>query len=201
MHFTNVKKALQDHGFSVSAFPTAAEAATYLNRQIDQTSVGFGGSVTLEQLGLFESLSKHNDVLSHWHLREGMDARTEHKLALLTDVYLCSANALSETGIIIIIDGAGNRAASCLYGHEKVYFIVGRNKIVPTYEDAVDRARNVAAPKNSQRLNRKTPCAVNGDHCYDCKSKDRICCGMVVLWRCMMRNEIEVVLIDEDLGF
>ena len=113
----------------------------------------------------------------------------------------CSVNGLAETGELINIDGSGNRVASTLYGHEKVYLVIGRNKLAPTYDEALWRARNIAAPKNAQRMGRKTPCAVKGDRCYDCKSPDRICRGLVVLWEAMMGMEMEVVLVDEDLGY
>ena len=116
-------------------------------------------------------------------------------------VYITSVNGLAETGELINIDGAGNRVAGTLFGHEKVYFVVGRNKLAPTYDQALWRARNIAAPKNAQRLKCKTPCAVKGDRCYDCKSPDRICRGLVVLWEAMMGMEMEVVLVDEDLGY
>lgn len=201
MDFSNVKQALVRNHFAVSVFDTAEEASDYLNREIDKTTVGLGGSVTLEQMKLFESLSTHNKVLSHWHLPTGMDARSEQKEAMLTEIYICSVNAISEDGTIVNIDGAGNRIASSIYGHEKVYFVVGRNKVVPTFEDAVYRARNIAAPKNAQRLKKRTPCAINADKCYNCKSPDRICRAMTILWQCVMRNEIEVVLVDEDMGF
>ena len=88
-----------------------------------------------------------------------------------------------------------------LYGHKKVYLVVGRNKLAPTYDEALWRARNIAGPRNAQRLGAKTPCAVKGDRCYDCKSPGRICRALVVLWRCMMNSDMEVVLIDEDLGY
>ena len=77
---------------------------------------------------------------------------------------------------------------------------VGRNKLAPTYDEALWRARNIAAPKNAQRLGKKTPCAVNGDRCYDCKSPERICRSLVVLWGPSMSLDTEIVLVDEDLG-
>ena len=120
---------------------------------------------------------------------------------MTADMYITSVNGMAETGELINIDGNGNRVASSLYGHKKVWFIVGRNKLAPTYEEALWRARNIAAPKNAQRLGRKTPCAVHGDRCYDCKSPERICRGMVVLWEAVANMEMEVVLIDQDLGY
>ena len=116
-------------------------------------------------------------------------------------MYLTSVNGLAETGEIINIDGAGNRVASTLYGHEKVYYIVGKNKLAETYDDALWRARNIASPKNARKLGRNTLGAINADKCYDCKSPDRICRGLVVMWEPMMNMEAEVILIDEELGF
>ena len=193
--FDTVKKNLEARGFSVRTFATAAEAAAYLNEAIDGKTVGFGGSVTLQDMGLYELLGSHNEV--HWHWVNGQE---ERKTAMGTQVYLSSANGLAETGEIINIDGSGNRVASTLYGHENVYLVIGRNKLAPTYDEALWRARNIASPKNAQRLGRKTPCAVKGDRCYDCKSPDRICRGLVVLWGAMMGMETEVILVDEDLG-
>lgn len=195
MAFETVKKNLKARGFSVSTFSTAAEAAAYLDAGIDGTTVGIGGSMTVQQMGLHEKLAAHNEV--HWHWTDGPDARAK---AAHADVYITSANGLTENGEVINIDGAGNRVASTLYGHKRVYFIIGRNKLAPTYDEALWRARNIAAPKNAQRLGKKTPCAVKGDRCYDCKSPDRICRGLVVLWGPSMGVETEIVLVDEDLG-
>lgn len=201
MDFTKVKSALEARGFKVSAFPSAAEAAQYLNGQIDGVSVSFGGSVTLEQMGLFESLGQHNEVLSHWHVPAGKDPAGIRAKAMTTEVYLTSANGLAETGEIVNIDGTGNRVSGMLFGHKKVYFVVGRNKLAPDYDGALWRARNIAAPKNAQRLGTRTPCAARGDRCYDCKSPQRICRGLVVLWEAMKGCETEVVLVDEELGY
>lgn len=201
MDFTKVKAALEARRFKVSAFAAAADAAAYLNEQIDMATVSSGGSITLEQMGLLESLAKHNEIVSHWHVPEGANADEYRIKAMMTDIYLTSVNGLAETGEIINIDGTGNRVASTLFGHKKVYFVVGRNKIAPTYDEALWRARNIAAPKNAQRLGVKTPCAVKGDRCYDCKSPERICRGLTVLWDAMKSCDMEVVLIDEDLGY
>lgn len=198
MDFTKVSENLKARGYAVQCFATAREAADYLNGAIDGVSVGFGGSMTLEQVGLFERLSGHNRAL--WHWREGT-AEDPRKEALTADVYVTSVNGMDEDGDLINIDGAGNRVAATLFGHRKVYFVVGRNKLAPTYEEALWRARNISAPKNAQRLQRKTPCAAKGDKCYDCKSPERICRGLVVLWKPMMGMEAEVVLVDEDLGY
>ena len=95
----------------------------------------------------------------------------------------------------------GNRAASSLYGHKKVYFVAGKNKVSPDFQSALHRLRNVVAPKNAQRLGRKTPCAAKGDRCYNCNSPERICRGLVVHYRKMNSMDMEVVLIDQELGY
>ena len=194
--FDTVKKNLEDRGYAVEVFASGAEAAAYLDGAVDGKSVGFGGSMTLDQLGLYDALGKHNTVVWHWK----QDAGPARREGMFTDVYLSSAYGLAETGEIVNIDGNGNRVAATLFGHEKVYLVIGRNKLAPTYEEALWRARNIASPKNAQRLGKKTPCAVKGDRCYDCKSPDRICRGLVTLWGPMMGMETEILLVDEDLG-
>ena len=122
------------------------------------------------------------------------------KNAMTTEVYLSSVNGLAETGEMVNIDGMGNRLAGTLFGHKRLYYVVGRNKLAGTYEEAVWRARNVAAPRRAQQMNKKTPCAVKADRCYDCKSPDRVCRGMTTIWGRMMGQKAEVILIDEDFG-
>ena len=186
---------LERRGYQVRRFATGREAADYLDGQIDQTTVSMGGSVTLQELDLYDRLAAHNWVCWHW---KGGSLEE----AAQTQVYLSSVNGLAETGELINIDGTGNRVASTIFGHQEVYFIVGSNKIAPDYDAALWRARNVASPKNAQRLGKKTPCAAMGDRCYDCKSPERICRALVVLWEKPTGIErAEVVLVDEPLGF
>ena len=200
MPFENLKKQLEANGFTVSVFASGEDAASYLNREIDGKTVGMGGSMTITGLGLKESLGSHNTLYSHG-FTPGDPAEVQ-KLAADAEIYLLSANAIAEdTGEILNIDGTGNRAASTHYGHKKVYFVIGENKIAPDYEKALWRARNIAAPKNAQRIGVKTPCAVKGDKCYDCSSPQRICNALVVLWRKPKAFEAEVVVVGEALGY
>lgn len=188
-------KNLAKRGFVVHCFDTAQQAADYLDSQIDQTTVSFGGSITVQQMDLYPRLAAHNKAIWHW---EGGD----QKEAMNTDTYITSVNGLAETGELINIDGTGNRVASTLFGHRRVYFVVGINKLAPDYDAALWRARNIAAPKNAQRLGRKTPCAVRGDRCYDCQSPERVCRGLTVLWGPMMGTQVtEVLLINQELGY
>lgn len=193
--FSKVEKNLRKRGYTVTVCETKEEAAAYLNGAIDGVSVAFGGSRTLDQMGLYDMLKSHNQVL--WHWKDGAGALPE---AMQTEVYVSSVNAMAETGESVNIDGNGNRVAATLFGHKKVYLVVGANKLVETLEDAVWRARNVAGPMRAQQMGKKTPCALKADRCYDCKSPERICRGMVVLMGPMMNAATEVVLVKEELG-
>lgn len=196
--FSAVEQRLRERGYQVQCFPTAQAAADYLVQQLTgAASVGMGGSVTLHQLGLYDRLTPHTQVF--WHQRDE-DGAAARQAAMTAQVYLCSVNALARTGEIVNIDGTGNRTAATMYGHKKVIFAVGRNKLTDSAEAALHRARNVAGPKNARRLGKKTPCALQAERCYDCRSPERICRGLTVLWSPMTGMEAEVVLIDEDLG-
>lgn len=200
MNFDHLREKLEKNGFTVSVFATGEEAAAYLNEQIDQRTVGMGGSMTIAELGLRESLSRHNVVFSHG-FTPAPPAQVQ-QLAAGAEVYLLSANGIAgDTGEILNIDGTGNRVSSSLYGHRKVYLLAGRNKISPNFHSALQRVRNVVAPKNAQRLGRKTPCAAKGDRCYDCDSPERICRGLTVLYKKMGSMDMEVVLVDQELGY
>lgn len=200
MAFEILKKVLESNGFAVSVFATGEEAAAYLNREIDGVTVGMGGSMTLTELGLKDSLSAHNILFSHGYTP--CDAREVQDLAARADVYLLSANGIAaDTGAILNIDGNGNRVSSSLYGHKKVYFVAGKNKISPDFHQALWRVRNVVAPKNAQRLHCNTPCAAKADRCYDCASPERICRALVVFYQKVRSMDMEVVLIDQELGY
>ncbi len=201
MQFDKVKKTLGEKGYKVTCCNTAVEAAEYIDKQIDNQTVGIGGSVTVEELGLYEKLNLHNDVYWHARVPENKTPAEIRTLANSAQIYISSVNGLAETGEIINIDGACNRVSSICYGHEKVFFVVGKNKLAQNYDEALYRARNIAAPKNAKRLGKITPCAVKADKCYDCKSSDRICRVLSVWWSKPMLIECEVVLINEELGY
>lgn len=200
MAFEKLKETLEKNGFTVSVFADGKAAAEYLNREIDGVTVGCGGSMTLTEMGVQKSLAEHNTLYAHG-ITPGDPWEIMAKAAT-AEVYVLSANAIAEeTGEILNIDGNGNRVSASLFGHRKVYIVAGKNKVSPDYDSALWRLRNVVAPKNAQRLGRKTPCAVKGDRCYDCHSPDRICRGLVVLYQKMRPMDMEVVLIDQELGY
>ena len=193
---SNIKTNLEKKGYVVSEFATAKEAAEYLNGKIDGKTVAIGGSMTAKEMGLDEALKTHNDLRWHW-------LGNSREEAMAADVYISSVNGIAETGEIVNIDGTGNRLASTLFGHKELYLIVGKNKIAEDLNGAIERARNIASPKNACRFGVKTPCvASGGEKCFDCKSPERICKALLVFWE--KPNGIpyqEVVLIDEELGY
>ena len=193
-----LRAALERRGFQSAYFDTAQAASDYLDQALDGRTIGFGGSQTVRDMGLYERLARHNTCIWHWDKARNVIPKD----ATDAQVYICSVNGLAQTGEMVNIDGGGNRLASGLFGHEKVYFIVGINKLAPDLEGAIWRARNIAGPKNARRLGKKTPCAVRADRCYDCQSPERICAAMVIYWeKPALIPEVEVVIVGQELGF
>lgn len=210
MDLEKVRRAFKRNSFECSVFETAGEAAEYLDGKIDGETVGFGDSLTLQAMGIYEKLSRHNTVFDVHQInreRDGFEKSNEAFLdlarkAMVTDVFLTSVNGVSETGVMVNVDGTGNRVAGSLFGHKKVYFVLGVNKIMPTLEEAIYRARNVAAPNNVLRHGYKCGCSLQGgDRCYDCSAPDRICNVLAIYYKKMRNIEMEVILINEDLGY
>lgn len=197
MNIEKTIKNLEARHFSVKHFASGDEACAYLTEQIRDTTVGIGGSKTADQLGLFDKLTDAgNEVFWHWR-DPGVETLDRENSA---KVFISSANAIAETGEIVNIDGRGNRLAGLVYGRKTVYIVAGTNKICPDFESAVFRARNTAAVQNCKRFPVKTPCKID-DKCHDCRSIERVCNALLVLWGPMMdMDKVEVVLIDEDLG-
>ena len=199
--YEKLKNALEEKGYQVSVFDTKEAAAEHIDSEIDGKVVGFGGSVTLHEMNLYKMLSTHNTVYWHDEKPDDMTIMETRLAATRADIYISSVNGISENGEIINIDSTGNRVAAISFGPSKVYLVIGINKVAPDYESALFRARNIASPLNAKRLSRKTPCAVNADKCYDCKSPERICRNLSVLWDKPTGAEYEVILIKEELGY
>ena len=200
-NFSVLKNNLENKGYAVSVFDTKEDAADYLNSCIDNKVVGFGGSVTLSEMNLFSLLSGHNTVYWHDEKPDNMTVAETRTAATRAQIYISSVNGISKQGEIVNIDNTGNRTAAISYGPQKIYLVIGANKVTPDYETALYRARNIAAPLNAKRLNRKTPCAQKGDRCYDCNSAERICRNLSVLWTKPVGEEYEIVLIKQNLGY
>ena len=201
MSFEKVKKRLISLGYTVSVFESAKDATEYLATSLSGKTVGIGGSMTVKEMGLFERLRENNDVA--WHLFPDEDMTADETIAKANgaEIYISSVNALSENGEIINIDGRCNRISATLHGAKKAYLIIGKDKLAESFDAALYRARNVAAPKNAKRLNKKTPCAIKGDRCYNCNSPDRICRALTVFWTKPRGMDYEIILINEELGY
>ena len=199
MDLRKTAENMKARGFTVRCYATASEAATALAEELRGRTVGIGGSMTVAQMGLAEMLERQGCTV---YARSRSMSPAEAEQAGRAERYISSANGIAETGEIVNIDGTGNRVAATLYGPQKLYLIAGRNKLAPTLEDAVWRARNIAAPLNARRLNKKTPCTVGEPKCHDCRSPERICRGMTIHMAPMKGvGETIVVLIDEELGY
>lgn len=197
MEYSQIRQNFERHGFTTQLFATGAEACGYLAGILQNQTIGFGGSETLMEMGLFEVLQQNNVVV--WHNKVlGLRVR---KLANCADIYITSANAVTETGEIVNIDGTGNRVAMTAFGPETCYYIIGKNKITANISDAYYRCKNIAAPLNARRVGAKTPCAIKGDKCYDCNSPGRICRIISVIERVPLGMKCEIIFVNEDLGF
>lgn len=164
--------------------------------------VSCGGSMTLEETGALELLrnGKYQFLDRYKEGLTGEDIKNIYRKSFFADAYLVSTNALTEEGELYNVDGNGNRVAAMLYGPDKVIVIAGVNKIVKDFKEAVDRNREIAAPKNAKRLNRNTPCTKVG-HCMDCSSKDRICNEYVLIKRQREKGRIKIIIVEENLGY
>ncbi|MBR6035398.1 MAG: lactate utilization protein [Bacteroidaceae bacterium] len=183
--------------------PTGEEAVKKVLELIeDGNSVTWGGSMTVRGLGIPDALRKRGtlEVLDRDLATSPEEAKAMYLRAFSTDVYLTSANAISEDGVIVNIDGNGNRVAAITWGPKKVIFIIGMNKVAQTVEAALSRARGTASPINAQRFDIKTPCQIDG-MCHNCNSPESICSYVHFLRNSRNKGRHVVVLIGEDLGY
>lgn len=196
MDYAQIRKNFEQHGFTTQLFSDREEVCEYFRRSLQHRTIGFGGSVTLRELGLYEALEQNNAVV--WHNR--VPAVEVRHLANCAGVYVTSANAVTETGEIVNIDMTGNRVAMTAFGPEICYYVIGRNKITPDLSTAIHRCKHVAAPRNAKRLKAKTPCAAKGDKCYDCSSPGRICRITAIIERAPAGMKCEMIFVDQELG-
>lgn len=195
-------KNLQKRHFGAYYCETADEA---LNKALelipDGTSVGWGGATSAEQIGLLNALRKGPYQAIDRDTAKTPEERTEMmRRCMLTDWFVTGANALSLDGEMVNIDGMGNRVAAIVYGPKNVLVIAGVNKITDTLDDALNRARTVAAPINKQRFGNDTPCTVTGS-CADCLSDGCICNQILITRGCRPAGRIQFIIVGEELGF
>lgn len=193
--------ALEKNGFDTKYFETCDEALEELFSEISiKEGVGIGGSMTIAGMGIREKLKERGyAVFTHNGESDPLIKKEMLKKAMTTEVYLTSSNAVTEDGKLINIDGTGNRLSSMLFGHERVIYICGKNKLTKDYSDAMVRVKTVACKKNAERLNLNTPCRY-GD-CSDCSSKQRICNATLIMEKRMTTGRAIVYIINEELGY
>jgi L-lactate utilization protein LutB len=197
-------EALEKRGFEASFFETADEARNFIQNQIaPKETVGIGGSITIrEGLGMADALDEKGiTVVDHWTAgtpEERLELKRKHRSV---DVFLSSMNAITNDGMLVNLDGGGNRVASTCSGPKRVIVAAGANKVAESLDSAIDRTRNHASVVNAIRLKRKTPCVETGV-CSDCNSPERICAALLILYK--KPSDLEkftVVLINEDMGY
>ena len=174
-------------GFYVQTKEEAKELA--LSLIPEGSSVGWGGSMTIKATGLLDAVIKGN----YKELNRDTAKTPEEKDRI-------SKECFTEDGIMVNIDGNGNRVAAIVYGPSHVIVITGMNKVVRTEEDALSRARNEAAPINAQRFGLSTPCSTTGE-CANCLSPETVCCQFLTTRYSKHKGRIKVILVNEDLGF
>ena len=161
------------------------------------STVAMGGCQSAHEIGLIQALEEGD---YNYIDRSNMTPRESLMAAYDADVFLSSANAMTNDGIMVNIYGNSNRVSCIAQGPKKVVFIVGMNKICSDLDEAIKRARNVAAPANAQRFDVKTPCKVTGK-CADCKSPDTICCQFLITRYSRHEGRIHVILVNDTLGY
>ena len=181
-------EGLKRRGFEAELVATKAEALKCVMDEAEKAqSVGWGGSESVKEIGARDAI-----------VATGKEIR-DHQTTM--DLFLLSANALTSDGVIVNIDGTGNRIAASIFGPKRVVYVIGKNKVVNGgLLEAIARAKRCACPPNCRRLNKKTPCAETGV-CADCDSPDRICKVTAIFDRAPTHTSTKVILVDEELGY
>ena len=194
-------KNLEKHGFHVQVLDTAVQAKEAALALAGTGTVGIGGSVTIRDIGLYDTLIERGSTV-HWHWKaKPEDHPAVHAAAQKADVYFCSANAILESGELLNIDGTGNRLSSLFFGPKRVVVIAGENKLVSDYAQGIAHIKEFACPNNARRLGLSTPCAITGK-CSDCNSPQRMCKVTVLLERPSNAvRDVHVLLVRESLGY
>lgn len=203
---------LKKRGFAPYYLESRAEVLPLIQQLVPAgSSVSHGGSETLKQVGVVDFLASGTYQYINRAGLEGEALRQSYQDAFGCDAYFTSSNAVTRDGVLYNVDGNSNRVACIVFGPRQVIMIVGRNKIVDTFDQAVERVKRIAAPYNTRRLSCKTPCAATGhcisldkdgaDLCDGCASPARICCNYVTTAFDRHIGRIKVLIVNEDLGY
>ena len=193
---------LQTRQFEAYYCETSRQAiAKVISLVPEKSTVSWGGSVSIRNMGLTKAFTEGSYHVINRDLATSSEEKWEldHK-TFMADYFITSTNAISEEGILINIDGFGNRVAALCYGPKNVIVVCGINKVAANLTAAISRGRNTAAPLNATRLMGKTPCVITGT-CQDCKSSDCICNQIVITRFCRPIHRIKIVIVGENLGY
>lgn len=196
-------EALKINRFEVEYFKTGVEAKEVALKQIpQQSSVGFGGSVTVDDIGLFNALinGPYKIINPYEPGIEREESIERRRKGLAVDYFVTGTNAITSDGKLVNIDGFGNRVAAMIFGPKNVFIFTSVKKIVPNVHKAIERIKKIAAPLNCKRLNRQTACFY-GKPCSECPPEASICNVTVILERAGMKNRVKIFLIEEDFGY
>ena len=203
----DLKKELEANNYEVFVAESAAEAKEIVMENIipaiKPKSISWGGSMTFIATGLYAALKNREDVevLDTFDKKITPEQAYERRRqSLLADLFITGTNAVTESGQLVNLDATGNRVAAMIFGPKHVIVIAGVNKIVKNLDEALERINTIAAPINAKRLNRQTPCAVNGI-CTDCNSPERICRVTTIINKKPKRTNLTIVLVGEELGY
>jgi len=206
LRLNDVKTALESNNFEAYVTENQADASKIVLEKIiaplNPGTVSWGGSMTFTSSGLWHNLRDNPDLesLDTFDKKIPRDELIERRRqSLLVDLYITGTNAVTESGQLVNLDMVGNRVAALTFGPKWVIVLVGRNKIAADLDEAMFRVKNYAAPTNSMRLDKKTPC-VKTSYCEECKSPDRICNTWTITEKAFPKGRVKVVLINEDLG-
>ncbi|MGD8980056.1 MAG: lactate utilization protein [Desulfobacterales bacterium] len=204
---TEVEETLTENNFEVFVAQNTDEAKSIVLEkiipEIAPKSVSWGGSLTFVATGLYDVFKNSDDfkILDTYDKSLSPEESLERRRqSLLVDLFITGSNAVTETGQLVNLDMFGNRIGALTFGPKNVVILVGRNKIVPDLDEAMFRIKNYAAPVNTMRLDKKTPCAKTS-FCADCKSPDRICNTWTITEKSFPKKRVKIVLINKDLGF
>lgn len=195
-------KNLKNRHFDACYCESKAEALDKALEWIPKDAlIGWGGATSVQQIGLMDALKEGGYSVLDRDTCATSEERVEMmKKCLTADVFLTGANAISLDGQMVNIDGIGNRLAAIVYGPATVIVVAGMNKVVDTLEDAITRARTIAAPMNNQRFDNQNPCKVTGS-CADCKCETCICNQILITRHCRPAGRIKFIVVGEELGF
>ena len=201
-----VKEQLESNNFEVTIADSLSDAKTLVLEkfipELKPQRISWGGSMTFVASGLYDALKDTPDmeVVDTFDKSPSNSEMLERKRAsLLVDLFITGTNAITEDGQLVNLDMMGNRVAALTFGPKHVIVLVGRNKIVPEIEDAMARIKDLAAPANAMRLDKKTPCTKTA-YCHECSSPDRICNTWTITEKSFPKQRVKILLINDDMG-